>query len=261
MKPVHALAGSVLLALVSSSSIAAEASAAGAKVSAAGTKPFTRNVAIVVYEGVELLDFAGPTEVFTSAAGFGARGEKGKEEEAFRVYTVAVSKAPITSQGMLKVMPEFSIDDAPAPDIVVLPGGNSKAMTEDPKFMAWIERVSKATEVNMSVCTGAFVWAKLGLLDGKSSTTWYGATDKLQAAAPKSTVQEGRRLVDNGHVLTTAGVSAGIDGALHLVARLLGRQVADKTAQYMEYHWTPEAYLAKGYVATLTEAPPAHASK
>lgn len=99
----------------------------------------------------------------------------------------------------------------------------------------------------MSVCTGAFVLAKAGVLDGRIATTWFGALEKLRQMAPKTTVQEGRRFVDQGRVVTTAGVSAGIDGALHIVARLLGRAVADRTARYMEYHWSPEAYLAQGY--------------
>jgi transcriptional regulator GlxA family with amidase domain len=203
----------------------------------------TRNVAIVLYPGVELLDFAGPTEVFSAASGAG--GVDG--QPAFRVYTVAASTAPLVSQGVVRLTPEFSIDDAPPPDLIVLPGGNSGPLLEDPRFMAWVATASGGAEVTMSVCTGAFVLARAGLLDGKTATTWYGATDRLRKVAPRTAVQDGRRFVDQGRVVTTAGVSAGIDGALHVVARLLGRAVADHTARYMEYHWTPEPYLAKGY--------------
>jgi transcriptional regulator GlxA family with amidase domain len=203
----------------------------------------TRNVAIVLYEGVELLDFAGPSEVFAAAAGIAGTDKT----PVFRVYTVAKSKAPLLSQGFVRILPEFSIDDAPRPDIVLFPGGNSAAFAGDPKAMAWAQRAIDGAEVSMSVCTGAFILLKAGVLDGKTATTWYGAIDRLRAAAPKTTVQDGRRFVDQGRVLTTAGVSAGIDGALHLVARLHGRTAADKTARYMEYRWSPEPYLAGSY--------------
>jgi transcriptional regulator GlxA family with amidase domain len=202
---------------------------------------YTRNVAIVQYEGVELLDFAGPAEVFAAARG----DSRGKP--AFRVYTVAASTAPLESQGFLKVTPDHTWADAPAPDIVVVPGGSTQNLLEDPKFMEWIAKTVPKAEVSLSVCTGAFAFARAGFLDGGQATTWYGAIEGLRKAAPKATVIEGRRFIDNGSIVTTAGVSAGIDGALHVVARLLGRQVADRTAQYMEYRWTPEAYLSQSY--------------
>jgi transcriptional regulator GlxA family with amidase domain len=204
--------------------------------------PYTRNVAVVLYEGVELLDFAGPGEVFGAASGFGAS----KLERAFNVYTVAISKDLLNSR-FLKMQPEYSIDDAPKPDVIVIPGGNTDTLLDNPKFMAWLKAVQPKTEVTLTVCTGAFTVAKLGLLDGKQVTTFYGAIDGLRREAPRSVVIDGRRFVDNGSIITTAGVSAGIDGALHTVARLLGRSVADQTARYMEYHWTPEPYLAKNY--------------
>jgi len=192
---------------------------------------------------VELLDFAGPGEVFAAAANFGAFRDK----PAFNVYTVATTKAPVVSQGFVRITPDYSIEDAPPPDILVLPGGSSGNLADDARFMAWAGKAIAASEVSMSVCSGAFVLAKAGVLDGRTATTWYGAVDHLRTAYPKINVQEGRRFVDQGRILTTAGVSAGIDGALHVVAKLLGRDVADRTARYMEYHWTPEPYLAKGY--------------
>jgi transcriptional regulator GlxA family with amidase domain len=204
---------------------------------------YTRNVAIVLYEGVELLDFAGPAEVFEAA---GTRGAS-RGRDAFRVYTVAASTAPLTSQGFLEVTPDHTWADAPAPDVLVIPGGSTQNLVEDAKFLEWLRKTAPKAEVSMSVCTGAFAFAKLGLLDGATATTWYGAVDSLRRAAPKANVTDGRRFVDNGSIVTTAGVSAGIDGALHVVARLVGRRVADETARYMEYHWTPEAYLARTY--------------
>jgi transcriptional regulator GlxA family with amidase domain len=162
------------------------------------------------------------------------------------VYTVAPSKGMLRSYGV-KIEPDHAIDDAPAPDIIVIPGGDTRRLVDHAGFMSWLKAAQPKAEVTLTVCTGAFTVAKLGLLDGKQVTTWYGAIDSLRKEAPKANVIEGRRFVDNGSIITTAGVSAGIDGALHAVARLLGRAVADRTARYMEYHWTPEPYLARGY--------------
>lgn len=201
----------------------------------------TRNVAIVLYEGVEVLDFAGPAEVF-QAASSDADGRP-----AFRAFTVAPTKAPIVSQRFVRITPEFSIEDAPKADILVIPGGSSGVLLDDAAFMAWAERAIRDAEVTLTVCTGAFVAARTGALDGHGATTWYGAVGRLRQAAPKVNVREGRRFVDSGRIVTTAGVSAGIDGALHVVARLLGRSAADLTARYMEYHWAPEPYLARNY--------------
>jgi transcriptional regulator GlxA family with amidase domain len=128
-----------------------------------------------------------------------------------------------------------------------VPGGSSGSVSGDAEFVAWVKSAAGKADVTLTVCTGAFVLAKAGLLDGKEVTTWYDAVERLRRDAPKSTVLAGRRFVDSGRFITTAGVSAGIDGSLHLAARLFGRVVADQTARYMEYHWTPEPYLAKGY--------------
>jgi transcriptional regulator GlxA family with amidase domain len=203
----------------------------------------TRNVAIVLYDGVEILDFAGPSEVFASAGNIaGAPGTP-----AYRVYTLGATKNPVKSQGFISVTPEFSIDDAPKPDIIVIPGGQSGTLTSDARFMAWVKPAIEKSELTLTVCSGAFVAAKAGALDGRPATTWYGSVERLKKDYPKVDAQDGRRFVDSGAIVTTAGVSAGIDGALHVVARLTGRNTADRTARYMEYHWTPEPYLATGY--------------
>ncbi|HYI12087.1 MAG TPA: DJ-1/PfpI family protein [Thermoanaerobaculia bacterium] len=209
-------------------------------VTAAG---YTKNVAIVVYDGVEILDFAGPAEVFAAAAGQGARGQ----ERAFNVYLVSKTRKPIVSQGFIDVTPDYSIADSPKPDIIVLPGGGTDSVLDDPEWLAWVEASSKDADTVLTVCTGAFIAGKLGLLDGHDATTWYAAVPELTRQFPKARVQPGRRFVDNGKVITTAGVSAGIDGALHLVARTLGRYVADRTAEYMEYGWSPQSYTTAKY--------------
>jgi transcriptional regulator GlxA family with amidase domain len=206
-------------------------------------KPYTRNVAILLYPGVEILDFGGPAEVFAASSGYGAKGA----EKAFHCYTVAKTKEPIVSQGFIDVTPDYSIADCPKPDILVLPGGSSQLVTSDAVWMAWIRTAGAGAEHVLTVCTGAFIAGEAGLLDGIEATTWYRAVPRLAEQFPSAKVLPGRRFIDNGKMITTAGVSAGIDGSLHLVARLLGRYVADRTAEYMEYKWSPESYLSSVY--------------
>jgi len=208
----------------------------------AQAKPYTHNIAIVVYDNAEPLDWTGPFEVYNDAAHMGSVNG----EPAFNVYIVSKTKQPLNAQG-LWVQPSYSIADAPKPDIVLFPGGPSSKIYNDPEFFAWAKKASIEAEIAQSVCTGAFVLGKAGLLDGLEVTTFHGAIDDLQKTYPKAAVKRGRRFVDNGHVVTTAGISAGIDGSLHVVARLLGRRVADQVATYMEYAWSPEASLATGY--------------
>lgn len=208
--------------------------------SAAG---YTKNVAIVLYNGVEVLDFAGPAEVFAAAAGPGANGS----ERAFNVFTVSKTKAPIVSQGFLDVIPDYSIADSPKPDILVLPGGGAESVITDAEWLAWVRTSAENADHVLTVCTGAFIAGKIGMLDGLDVTTWYAAIPGLAKEYPKARVQPGRRFIDNGKLITTAGVSAGIDGALHLVARMNGRWVADRTAEYMEYAWAPQSYTSSKY--------------
>lgn len=184
-----------------------------------------RNVAVFLFDGVELLDFAGPADVF-SAAG-----------RRYKVYTVAETTEPILSLGFVKVVPEFSIQNCPKPDVLVVPGGNTSAPLASPEVIAWIKEVSASTEVTMSVCTGAFILAKAGLLDGQQATTHWAQLARLRKAAPNIDVRDKVRFVDVGKIVTTAGVSAGIDGALHVVDRLSGRTAATWAATGMEYKW------------------------
>jgi transcriptional regulator GlxA family with amidase domain len=208
----------------------------------ADAKPYTRNVAVVVYKNAEPLDWTGPFEVWNDAASFG----ESNGEEAFHVYVVSKTTEPLNAQG-LQVVPNYSIANAPKPDVLIIPGGQSSNLTNDPEFFAWTEKAAEEAEIVQTVCTGALVLAKAGMLDNLEVTTWYGAIRYLRDSYPKVTVKDGRRFIDNGRIVTTAGISAGIDGSLHLVARLLGRRVADQVARYMEYHWTPEPYLAVNY--------------
>jgi putative intracellular protease/amidase len=192
--------------------------------------PSPRNVAVVLFPGVETLDFAGPVEVFGSAYV--------DEKRAFNTYTVAASLEPVKSLGIVTLVPQYTLDDCPPPDVVVVPGGSVGDGNE--KLCAWIKARAPKTELTMSVCNGALLLSAAGLLDGLEATTHKSALQQLALMDPKVRVLTNRRFVDNGRVMTTAGVSAGIDGALHVVARMCGDEVAWKTARHMEYDWRPD---------------------
>ena len=189
------------------------------------------NVAIFVHERVQLLDFTGPGEVFSDA-----HGSKG---HLFNVYTVAATENEITSQGFLKVRPQYSIKNAPAPDILVIPGGDTNIPLANKEVVEWVSKVGKSAKYMMSVCTGVLLLAEAGILDGKKATTHYCCLDNLEKYS-KVTVLRGVRYIDNGTVLTTEGISAGIDGALYLVQKIGGKEAALGTAKYMMYDWKPE---------------------
>ena len=183
-----------------------------------------RKVAVLIFEGVELLDFAGPAEVFI-VANYG---------KSFEVFTVAASTKPIKTMGGIRVMPDYDYKNCPAADVLVIPGGGTSNVGED--GLAWIVAASKKSEIVMSVCYGAFLMARAKLLDGKQATTHHWAIKDLARAAPKCKVIEDKRFVDSGKIVTTAGVTAGIDGALHVVERLLGKAAAKWTAEeWMEH--------------------------
>lgn len=195
-----------------------------------------RNVAILIFDEVEVLDFCGPFEVFAVS-----RDRNDGTTELFNVYTVAEKAAPVMARNGLSVNPAYTIHDCPAPDIVLVPGGRGtrKEMYNE-ALLDWIRRQNAEAELMLSVCTGAFLLARSGLLNGLAATTYHTAFDQLQELAPTVTVRRGERYVDNGRIITSAGVSAGIDMALYVLARLHGAEQANWTARYMEYeHWAP----------------------
>lgn len=197
------------------------------KDSLANQKP---TICFYLYDGVEILDFAGPMEVFSYAG--------------FKVFTVSKTKEPLMSQGILKIIPEYSIADAPPADIFAVFGGDDEVAADDPEVISWIKSRDQATKSYFSVCTGAFILGKAGLLNNLQVTTFHRSIENLQKAVPNARVLKNIRYVDNGRVITTAGISAGIDGALHLVAKLKGKEAAMKVAQHMEYDkYVPEQGL------------------
>jgi len=190
-----------------------------------------RNTAILIFDEVEVLDFAGPFEAFSVT-------DELAEKSLFKVYTVAETPGTIRTNNGLKIVPEHTFESAPAPDVLVIPGGfGTRALLSKPSVLEWIRVRAKRAEIVASVCTGSLVLAKAGLLNGLPVTTHYLRHDLLRELAPSATVHEDKRFLDNGHIATSAGISAGIDLCLHLVARLHGVAVATETARYMEYHW------------------------
>jgi putative intracellular protease/amidase len=205
---------------------------------AAATRP--RNLAIFVFEGVQIIDYTGPWEVFGHAM-------SGEHETAFEIYTVAPKAGPITTAMGMSVNPKYTFANAPKADVLVLPGGNVDDFMDDPKVQQWIRESAKDAEIVLSVCNGAFFLGRAGLLDGLEATTFAGLIDELQKAAPKARVVRDKRFVDNGKIITSAGLSSGIDGALHVLERLFGKGSAQVAATSLEYDWRPEG----GYVRAM----------
>jgi transcriptional regulator GlxA family with amidase domain len=191
-----------------------------------------RNLAIVVHDDVEVLDFCGPFEAF------GVTGDDGKAH--FNVFTVAAEARTVRANTGMLIQPNHTIDDCPPLSMLLIPGGSTKVILDDPRLMAWIKEQEPQVEHLVSVCTGAYVLAELGLLDGLEATTHFSGYDRLQAAAPTAVVRRDVRVCDNGHIVTGAGVSAGIDLALHMIGRMFGMEEARAVAHYMMYRWAPE---------------------
>lgn len=193
---------------------------------AKGTIP----VAFVISEGTVMIDLAGPWEVFNDVM-VPSRGSSMDNQMPFHTYTVAETQKPVAFSGGLKVVPDYTFGNSPAPKVVVIPAqsDSSKAMLD------WIRSATKTTDVTMSVCTGAFILAKTGLLSGKAATTHHDAYKSFATKFPDVSLQRGARFVEAGNLASSGGLSSGIDLALRVVERYFGRKVAANTAYDMEY--------------------------
>ena len=182
-------------------------------------------VAFLISEGAQMIDFAGPWEVFQDVM------VPGRTDHPFLLYTVSESTSPIHASGGMKIVPDYTFENAPAPKVIVIPaqGKPSEATLE------WIRKSTKSTDVTMSVCTGVFVLAKTGLLSGKAATTYHGAFVPFANQFPDIQLTRGARFVEDGNLATAGGLSSGIDLALRVVERYFGRKVAQQTAYDMEY--------------------------
>ena len=184
-----------------------------------------RKVAVLVFNGVEVIDSMGPYELF------GAAG--------YNVYTVGETKEPVTSAMGMTMVPKYTFADAPRPDVLVVPGGGVRGAQNNAALLKYVVDVTGTTQHTMSVCNGSFILASAGLLDGLTATSTYGNVLRLHAQFPKVKVVGDQRFVDNGKIITTAGLSAGMDGALHVIAKLDGEERARQVALGEEYHWEP----------------------
>ncbi len=192
-------------------------------------------VAVLVFDGVQDIDYAGPMEVF---------GQTGAT-----LFTVAATTDAVHSTYGVKMQPDFDIDHAPAADVLLIPGGNVGVVMGNPKVLDWLRQRKGDVSTMLSVCTGAFILGKAGLLDGLSASTIAGASTQLAKMFPKTNVVTDRRYVDNGQIVTTGGLSAGIDGALHVVERELGKLRAEDVARGLEYEWHADGKGGFGLLA------------
>jgi transcriptional regulator GlxA family with amidase domain len=201
-----------------------------------GQVPLTHTVGIYLYDDVEVLDFAGPFEVFSTASRVRLRLQPGSPEP-FAVLTVADSLRMVHARGGLQLRPHCDLSNVPRLDVLIVPGGIVESELEREESIAWIARTASTAAITASVCTGAFLLGKAGLLRGRAATTHWEDVAGLQAMFPEAEVRRGARWIDEGDVVTAAGISAGIDMSLHLVARLEGEDLALRTARQMEYDY------------------------
>jgi len=194
-----------------------------------------RRVAILVFDGVQIIDYTGPYEVFGQAH--------------FEVFTVSKDGKPITTAMGMRVTPTYSMENAPEAEVLVIPGGHVQDTYQDEAVLDWLRRRTEQSRQVMSVCNGAFLLAKTGLLDGKRATTFYGLIDELREFAPEVEVVSDQRFVDNGKIITTAGLSSGIDGSLHVIEKLFGHGRAQSIALHLEYDWDPDSHFARAALA------------
>jgi len=190
----------------------------------------TRTVGILAFDAMEVLDFAGPYEVFNVAAEAGA---------PFAVQAIGTGPGPVIARGGLTVLPPVSLADAATPDILVVPGGaGTRPLLHDDAVLDWVRQAAPRAELVLSVCTGALVLAAAGVLDDTRATTHHHAFGELAALAPRVEVVAGQRFVRNSdRVWTSGGISAGIDLAQHIVGLLAGEQVKAKVIEEMEWLW------------------------
>ena len=184
-------------------------------------------VAFVISKGAVLIDFAGPWEVFENATVPG----RGMMDSAFEVYTVAETMDPVTVSGGMKIVPNYTFQNAPSPKVVVIPAQND---SPEP-MLNWIRKATQTSDVTMSVCTGAFVLAATGLLNGKAATTHHAAYSDLEMKFPDIQVKRGARFIEEGNLATAGGLTSGMDLALRVIGRYFGEEAIERTAFQLEY--------------------------
>lgn len=199
----------------------------------------TLAVGIYLFNNVEVLDFAGPFEVFTTASRVSLRRSPDKAAP-FKVFTAAKTAEVVQARAGLKAVPDFSLNNSPNIDLLIVPGGVVDEELKDDEVVAWVRETASRAQITASVCTGAFLLAKAGLLHKRRATTHWEDIADLRVQFPSVLVQEDVRWVDEGPVVSSAGIAAGIDMALHLLARLAGSELAEATARQMDVPYRSE---------------------
>lgn len=188
-----------------------------------------KHIGIFLFDDMELMDFAGPYEVFTAV-------NEVREEMLCSVYTISESGTTIKTINGLQVLSDFSTDNCPQPDILIIPGGNgTRQLVNNFSVMQWIKKSAEKSEIVFSVCSGARLLAKAGLLNDLEFTTHHLVYDDVAKLAPSAKLQKEKRFTDNGNVMTAGGITAGIDLSLYIVEKLFGKPTASKVQVYMEY--------------------------
>ncbi|THB79332.1 MAG: DJ-1/PfpI family protein [Desulfobulbaceae bacterium] len=196
-----------------------------------------KTVGIFLYNNIEVLDFAGPFEVFSTAQRIWTLAGRDPSQALFKVVTIAEQHKLITARGGLQVVPNHLIEYHPHIDILIVPGGIIDHQLTRAPVINWLRTTSERADLTASVCTGAFLLAEAGLLDGCEVITHWEDSAALQQSYPKLIVRDHARWLDQGHIVTSAGISAGIDMSLHLVSRFASMEHAERTAHQMDYHW------------------------
>jgi transcriptional regulator GlxA family with amidase domain len=191
-------------------------------------------VGILVFPDVEVLDFCGPFEVFSATRLDESR--RREEPSPFEVVLVAASMEQVKATGGLRVLPDHDLENCPQLDFLVVPGGwGTRSLVGDERLVKWIRARAQDAELIASVCTGSFLLAQAGLLDGRRATTHWQSLDRMEQTFPAISVLRDQHVVDEGSILTSAGISAGIDLALRVVTKVHGEAIGRATARYMEY--------------------------
>ncbi len=188
------------------------------------------NIGIYIYDQAEVLDFSGPFEVFSVANRLANLG--------WNIWLVAEEKSLVEARGVFQVKPHYSIQNVPELDVLIVVGGVHSEELRKTEVINWIRKTAEKTQITASVCTGAFLLAEAGLLDGLEVTTHWEDIPDLQRNYPNLQVRKGIRWIEQGKLFTAAGIFAGIDTSLELVARLAGAELAERTARQMEYTWS-----------------------
>jgi transcriptional regulator GlxA family with amidase domain len=191
-------------------------------------------VGILVFPDVEVLDFCGPFEVFSATRLDESR--RREEPSPFEVVLVALSMEQVKATGGLRVLPDHDLENCPQLDLLVAPGGwGTRGLVNDDRVIKWIRAQAQDAELVASVCTGSFLLAQAGLLEGRRATTHWKSLDRMEQTFPTISVVRDQHVVDEGSILTSAGISAGIDLALRVVSKVHGEAIGRATARYMEY--------------------------